>query len=142
MKLYVLTHCAAEENYTPQVFLDRKSARKELKRIADQCIYERDTDNEIIDQYTYDFEVYNDAAEIIYTDDTYDCLEIFEIEVNLSKTKNNALLVDLLADRDDVYGKTNTIQYLLDRGFTETEIKALGYTKTEIKNAKEEDEEK
>lgn len=139
MKLFILTHCAAEENYTPQVFLDKKAARKELAKIADQCIYERDEDGELLGSYTDDFELYDDAAEIIYSDDTYDRLDIFEIEVSLSKTKNNALLIDLLNDRDDMYGITNTIQYLLDRDFTETEIKAFGYDKKDIKKAKEED---
>ena len=140
MKLFILTHCAAEENYTPQVFLDKKAARKELAKIADQCIYERDEDGELLGSYTDNFELYDDAAEIIYSDDTYDRLDIFEIEVNLSKTKNNALLIDLLNDRDDMYGITNTIQYLLDRDFNKTEIEAFGYDKKDIEKAKEEDE--
>ena len=83
MKLFILTHCAAEENYTPRVFKTEQEAKKEMDRIVDRLLYERDEDNEITYQYSDDFELYNRAAEIIYDDDTYDRLDIFEVEVEL-----------------------------------------------------------
>lgn len=81
MKLFILTHCAAEENYTPLVFKTKEEAKKEMDQIADECIYERDTDGEVIDQYSDDYKIYKDSAAIYYSDDTYDRLDIFEVEV-------------------------------------------------------------
>lgn len=82
MKLFILTHCAAEQNYTPQVFKTEQEAKKEMDRIVNELLYERDADGEIIDQYTDNFEIFDDTAELIYGDDTYDRLDIFEVEVN------------------------------------------------------------
>lgn len=79
-KLNILTHCAAEQNYTPLVFKSKKEAKKEMDRIVDDLIYERDTDGEVIDQYSDDYEIYENSATIYYDDDT-DCLQIFEVEV-------------------------------------------------------------
>lgn len=83
MKLFILTHCAAEENYTPQVFKTREEAQNEMNKTVDNLVYERDLDGDLISQYTDNFEIYDDRAEIVYPDDTYDCLEIFEVEVAL-----------------------------------------------------------
>lgn len=81
MKLFILTHCAAEENYTPLVFKSKEEAKKEMDHIVNDLIYERDTDGEVIDQYSDDYEIYEDSAAIYYGDDTYDRLDIFEVEV-------------------------------------------------------------
>ena len=73
MKVFVLTHCAAEENYTPEVFTDKNKAIERLKDLYESCICEGD--------YVESDELYDTAAEIIYVDDTYDRLDIFEVEV-------------------------------------------------------------
>jgi len=83
MKLFILTHCAVEENYTPQIFKTKKEAQNKMKDMVDSLVYERDSDGDVIDQYTDNFEVYDNRAEIIYPDDTYDCLEIFEVEIDI-----------------------------------------------------------
>ena len=80
-KLYILTHCAAEQNYTPCIFKSQQAARKELETIADRLIYKRDLQGEIVTQYSDDFEINSNSAQIYYGDDTYDCLQIFEVEV-------------------------------------------------------------
>lgn len=72
-KVYVLTHCAAEENYTPEVFVDKNKAIERLKDLYDGCLCEGD--------YVDNDELYDTAAEIIYVDDTYDRFDIFEVEV-------------------------------------------------------------
>ena len=46
--------------------------------------------------------------------------------------KKQELLDDLLNDRCDMYGVINTIQYLLDKGFSEKEIKKLGFDENDI----------
>jgi len=73
MKLYVLTHCAAEENYTPEVYKSKEKAVERLKDIYEQCIGEGD--------YVASDDLYDTAARITYVDDTYDRLDIFEVEV-------------------------------------------------------------
>lgn len=73
MKLYVLTHCAAMENYTPEVFTTKEAAIKRMRAIYKNCIGDGnsvDTD-----------ELYTTSAEIIYVDNTYNRLDIFEVEV-------------------------------------------------------------
>ena len=73
MKVFVLTHCAAEENYTPEVFTTKLAAEKRL----------REEFNDLMAQGNcLDYTLYVDAAEITYTDDTYDRFDIFEVEVN------------------------------------------------------------
>ena len=75
MKLYVLAHCAAEENYTPKVFKNKEDAVSALKKIYKECIGCGDAN------YVDSDELYETAAEIVYVDDTYDRLDIFEVEV-------------------------------------------------------------
>ena len=124
MKLFILTQCAAEQNYTPQVFLTEREAKTEFNKEVDEAIYKRDVDGEIIDQYTDNFEIYANSAEVIYDDDTYCKFNIFTVEVPVSIGKRKeSLLDDLLNDRCDLYGVTNTIQLLFDLGFTPDEIK-------------------
>lgn len=73
MIVYVLTHCAAEENYTPEVFTDVEKAYKRLKEVYEDCIE--------YDKNVVSCDLYDTAAEIIYVDDSYDRLDIFEVEV-------------------------------------------------------------
>lgn len=75
MKLYVLTRCSAEQNYTPKVFKNIEDAVSELKKIYKQCLNCGDGNHVDSD------ELYNTSAEIIYKDDTYDRLDIFEVEL-------------------------------------------------------------
>ena len=81
MKLFILTRCAAEENYTPLVFKSKKEAKKAMDRIADDLIYERNAGGVVIDQYSDNYKIYEDSATVYYSDDTYDRLDIFEVEV-------------------------------------------------------------
>ena len=46
--------------------------------------------------------------------------------------KKQELLNKLLDDRCEMYGVINTIQYLLDDGFTEKEIEKLGFDENDI----------
>lgn len=73
-KVYVLTHCAAEENYTPRVFTNKKDAQKALKEDYQEL---KAGNNEFI----YSKECGTNFAEIIWDDDTYNRLDIFEVEV-------------------------------------------------------------
>ena len=43
---------------------------------------------------------------------------------------------DLIDDRIDFYGTRNTIAYLLDRGFTKTELLELGFEEFDIRYVK------
>ncbi len=52
--------------------------------------------------------------------------------MEIIKNKVKDLLIDLLGYRSDEYGVKDTIQYLLDRGFTTSEIKELGFNEDEI----------
>lgn len=71
--VYVVTHCAAEENYTPSVYVNKDDALKEVKKLYNECMKNKDSvDNE---------EFWNDGFEIIWDDDTYDRVDIFEVEV-------------------------------------------------------------
>ena len=92
-KVYVLTDCAAEDNYTPRVFKDKQKAREAFleqveEYLVDEC-YDVEEDGEPEQTYNgkpvYDyvdnFEIQGDRAEIVYSDDTYNVLEIFEVEV-------------------------------------------------------------
>ena len=88
MKLYVLTHCAAEENYTPKVFKTEQEAITALRNVYEDLVYDTDydaaaaSDNEkYVKDYVECHELYNNVAEIIYVDGTYDRLDIFEVEV-------------------------------------------------------------
>ena len=73
MKVYVLTHCAAEENYTPEVYKTKEEAVERLKEVYDECVGD--------ESYIDDCELYDEAAVIVYVDDTYDRLDIFEVEM-------------------------------------------------------------
>lgn len=91
MKLFILTHCAAEQNYTPMVFKTYEEAITKLRNMYEDLVYDTnytdescdyDTDNEeYVKEYIDSYELYDTCAEIIYTDDTYDRLDIFEVEV-------------------------------------------------------------
>ena len=74
-KVYVLTDCAAEENYTPRVFSNKEDAIKALREQYDEYTQEED--------YVCSSELDNNHAEIIYVDDTYNVLDIFEVEVEV-----------------------------------------------------------
>ena len=70
--VYVVTHCAAEENYTPSVFSRKEDAVAEVKRLYDDCMeHEHYIDNE---------EFWEDGFEVVWQDDTYDRVDIFEVE--------------------------------------------------------------
>lgn len=74
-KVYVLTHCAAEENYTPEVFTDKEIAMRVLS----------DWYNAQIENYAeaiYDSSCGETFCEIIWQDDTYDVVNIFDCEVH------------------------------------------------------------
>lgn len=93
MKLFVLTHCAAEENYTPKVFKTEQEAITELRNIFADLVYDTNyTEDDRAAEYNFDngkyvkecidsYELYGKSAEIIYNDDTYDRFDIFEVEV-------------------------------------------------------------
>ena len=76
MKLYVLTHCAAEQNYTPQVFNNKEKAVEALKDMYEGFLCEGD--------YVASDELYATCAEVVYIDDTYDRLDIFEVNLEES----------------------------------------------------------
>ena len=73
-KVYVVTNCAAEENYTPSVYTNKQDAQAEVKRLYEdyKAGYEDYIDNE---------EFWNDGFEIVWQDDTYNRVDIFEVEV-------------------------------------------------------------
>jgi len=73
MIVYVLTHCAAEENYTPEVFTDVEKAYKRLKKVYEDCIED--------DESVVSCDLYDTSACIVYVDDSYDKLDIFSVEV-------------------------------------------------------------
>lgn len=75
MKVYVLTHCAAEENYTPAVYFDKTKARAAMK--AD---YEENLNNAKAADAVFDAEFEDNFASITYADDTYDVYQLFEVE--------------------------------------------------------------
>ena len=74
MKVYVLTDCAAEDNYTPRVFNKKEDAVKALKEQYNT--YVKGNRGAIVEK-----DLYNTRAEITYVDDTYNILEVFEVEV-------------------------------------------------------------
>lgn len=74
MKVYILTDVAAEENYTPRVFTNKEAAQQALI----------DTYNEYLEQSAgaiFSNDLWDTKAEIIYEDDTYNILQLFEVEV-------------------------------------------------------------
>lgn len=73
-KVYVLTHCAAEENYTPRVFTNKKDAQEALKEEYEDL----KADN---NEFICSEECGANFAEIVWVDDTYNRLDIFEVEV-------------------------------------------------------------
>lgn len=73
MKIFILTHCTEEENYTPKVFMNKEDATKALKKIYKEYIGNGN--------YVDTDELYETAAEIIYINHTYDKFDIFEVEV-------------------------------------------------------------
>lgn len=99
MKLFILTNCSAEKNHTPQVFMNKKDAKKGLKEMYDELVYVKDytedldnlklfydsTVNKYVKPGIFSWEIYNVSAEIIYTDDTYDVFEIFEINTEVEE---------------------------------------------------------
>lgn len=77
MTLYVLTHCAAEENYTPRVFKTLEEARKALKKTYEDLVFNEEANT---NEWVESFEVCDDSVEIVYVDDSYDRLDIFKVE--------------------------------------------------------------
>lgn len=75
MKVYVLTHCAAEDNYTPEVFTSRERAQRAMLDIYSNFVYGADKEQ------IFSNEITTNEAEIIWVDDTYDKLKIFEVEM-------------------------------------------------------------
>lgn len=73
-KVYVLTDCAAEENYTPRVFINEKDAQEALKEEFKNL----KADNS---EFIYFQDCGVNYAEIVWDDDTYNRLDIFEVEV-------------------------------------------------------------
>jgi len=138
--LFILTHCAAEENYRPMVFDTRAKAQAKMNKIADELIYQRDNDGEVIGQYSDNFELYPNAVSVNYSDDSYDVLEIFEISKTGRMQREEHLLSDLLDDRCEVFGIINTIQYLLDKDYPVEDIVALGFDRADVEKAIAEDE--
>lgn len=78
MKVYVLTHCAAEENYTPAVYFDKAKARAALKADYDENLNNAKAVGAVFDTYFDDID--DNFASITYTDDTYDVYQLFEVE--------------------------------------------------------------
>lgn len=100
MKLFILTHCAAEENYTPSAHLNLRDAQAELNRQVNRCVDsviggngddETLTREEAIDCYFDVYEVHETSAVLVYTDETYDVFEIFEVEMPEQKSTNETL---------------------------------------------------
>lgn len=75
MKVYVLTHCAAEDNYTPIVFTNEEKAQRVMLDIYSNYVYGADKEQ------IFSNEITTNEAEIVWVDDTYDKLKIFEVEV-------------------------------------------------------------
>lgn len=73
-KVYVVTHCAAEQNYTPRVFASKNDALDEVKKLYNDLI----RDNE---DYIDSDEFWKSGFEIIWSDDTYNRVDTFEVEV-------------------------------------------------------------
>lgn len=93
MKVFVLTHSSSRKNWLPVVSESKevveKALKEKLKELLEDCDYDPEYDpeptefyegvpvNSAVDSYDYG----NDWAEIIYYDDNYDELEIYEIEI-------------------------------------------------------------
>lgn len=75
MKVYVLTHCASEDNYTPEVFTSKEKAQTTLQFNYDK--YTDGGDNSSI----FSSEIWEDGMEIIWDDDSYDKFQIFEVDL-------------------------------------------------------------
>ena len=69
-KVYVVTHCAIEQNCTPSVYTNKQDAVAEVKRLYDECMKNKEyIDNE---------EFWTNGFEVVWQDDTYDRIEIKE----------------------------------------------------------------
>lgn len=93
MKVFVLTHSSSLKNWLPVVSESKEVIEKAFKAklkelLVDQNydpeydpepteFYEGEPLNSAIDNYDYG----NDWAEIVYCDDNYDELEIYEVEM-------------------------------------------------------------
>ena len=76
-KVYVLSHCAAEANYTPSVYNSSKDAEDALGKTVYGLTHGEDGSEVDVESA----EVYDLSAEVVYPDDTYDKLDINEVEV-------------------------------------------------------------
>lgn len=74
MKIYILTDCAAGRNYTPTAFKTKEEAQKTMKQWYNDYI---ENDPEAVVEKS----IYDNTAEIVYGDDSYNRLEIFEVEL-------------------------------------------------------------
>lgn len=72
-KVYALTRCSAEKNYTPELYLDKKEVLKRVKEMHEEIIAVS-KDAILVDSF------YDSGARIIYTDDTCDRIQTFELE--------------------------------------------------------------
>ena len=74
MKVWVVTHCAAEDNATTFVADSEEKAKSIMTEMYQN----------IVDDFgdsIFSNEIWDTRAEIIFTDDTYDVFDIFECEV-------------------------------------------------------------
>ena len=92
-KLYVLTQCDVEGNYTPLIFKTKEEAREAFLKKVEKYLVDVDYDEEedgepeqtyngkpVID-WVNNYEIEGDKCEIVYFDGTHSVIEIFEVEV-------------------------------------------------------------
>lgn len=93
MKVYVLTHSSSRKNWLPIVSQSKEVIEKAFKEKLKELLVDQDYDpeydpepkdlyeglpvNTYIDSYDYG----TDWAEMLYCDDSYDVLEIYETEM-------------------------------------------------------------
>lgn len=88
-KVYVLAHHTVEETYAPRVFTNKKNAQKALKAeyrqlLIDACDFSDDVKDKDLEEesfYVYSKEHSANFAKIVWNDNNYDRLDIFEVEV-------------------------------------------------------------
>lgn len=74
MKVYVLAACSNEENRKSEVFTTKEKAVAKMKAYCKEA-------EEKYMSAIFSVEVFDESAEIIYLDDTYEVYEVFEVEV-------------------------------------------------------------
>ena len=93
MKVFVLTHSSKEKNWLPVVSESKEVIEKAFKEKLKELLVDQDYDPEYDPEPTdfYEGEPINSAinsydygttwAEVIYCDDGYDVLDIYEVEM-------------------------------------------------------------